>query len=146
MTPVRAFHVSPPLEVIVKRHFVIGRRKDDRARDQILRWRSWEFFLRRRSFRDGDVTGRFDELLELLVGHRSLIHEESIHAHAMNRLGIVRRHRHLATAMAIHRCAHRELAARNPNHSFRSRFGRGGAIRNCRDELGGCFICLLRPG
>ena len=99
---------------------MIGRREDDGAGDQIFRRRGREFFLRRHAFRDRDVTGRLHELLEFLVRHRRLIHPEAVHAHAMDRLGVVRRHRHLGTAMAIRHGAHRKFAAGYPNHPFRS--------------------------
>ena len=98
---------------------MVRRSEDDGTRDQILGGRGWEFFFCRRAFRDGDVTGRFHELLEFLVRHRRLIHPEAIHAHAMNRLRVVRRHRHLGTAMAIRHGAHRKFAAGNPDHPVR---------------------------
>src|SRR4029077_9381508 len=118
-SPVRALHVGPPLKVIVHRNFMVGRRKDDRACNEIFLWRSWEFLLGRRALGDRDVTGRFHELLELLVRDGGLIHEEAVHANAMNGLRIVRSHRHLAIAAPIHNGAHRKLAAGNPNHSWR---------------------------
>ena len=80
---------------------MVSRRKDDRACDQIFHRRGWEFFLRWRAFRDRDVTSRFHELLELLVSHRGPIHPEAVHAHAVHRLGVVRCHRHLATAATV---------------------------------------------
>src|SRR5215813_5126234 len=45
VAPVRAFHVAPPLIMIVERNLVIGRREDYRSRHQILLRRSWKFFL-----------------------------------------------------------------------------------------------------
>jgi len=62
----------------------------------------------------------------------------------MNRLCVVRSHRHLVSCMAIHRCAHRELAARNPNHSFPEQvWAQQCYSKIVGDELGGCLICLL---
>ena len=119
MTPVRALHVGPPLEVIVQRHFVVGRRKDNRARDQVLRRRSRKLFFRRRAFRDRHVTSRFHEPFEFLVSHRRLIYPKAVHAHAMQWLRVVRRHRHLGIAIAVCCRPHQKLTAWNPDHSLR---------------------------
>src|SRR6266853_4877603 len=74
----------------------ISRRKNDRASDQIRFWRVRKLFLGRRPFRDGEVTGRGDELGDLLIRDYGFVHPKSVHANAVNRLGIIRRHRHRA--------------------------------------------------
>ena len=98
---------------------MVGRREDDRARDQIFGRRSGKFFLCWRTFRDRDVTGRFNEFLELLVCNRRCIHPESIYANAMNGAGVIRGHWHFMAPLPVHGGAHRKFATRNPDHSFR---------------------------
>jgi len=64
MPPVRAFHVGPPLKVIVSaalRDRSAQTRPSPRPNSRAAHL---GILLCRRSFRDGDVTGRFDELLE----------------------------------------------------------------------------------
>src|SRR4030095_1807427 len=89
MTPVCAFDVAPPLIMISEGNFVIGRRENDRARDQILCWRCWEFLLRRRAFGNRHVRCRSYELFELSVGDRGGVHPKSIDAHAMDWTGVI---------------------------------------------------------
>ena len=75
--------------MIVERDLVVSRRKNDCAGDEVFFGCGWEFFLRRRAFRDCDVTRRADEFLELFVRHRGRIHPESVDAHTMNRFRVV---------------------------------------------------------
>ena len=96
---------------------MVGRRKHNRARNQIFCRRSWKFFLRWRAFRNRDITGRLNEFLELLVCHGGRIHPEAVDENAMDWPRVVRSHRHLGTAAPIHDGAHRKLAAGNPNHA-----------------------------
>ncbi len=83
-----------------------GRRKNHRTRDKVFFGRSGEFLFCRRAFGDRDVTSRPDEFFELRVCHGGRIHPEPIHAHAMDRLCVARRHCHFATAMAVYSGAH----------------------------------------
>jgi hypothetical protein len=72
--------------MIVKRHFVIGRRENHSTCHEILLRRRWEFFFCGRAFGNCDVVRSPDELLELRVRHWRRIHPESIDVHTMHRL------------------------------------------------------------
>ena len=119
MPPVRTGDVGPPLKIIVEWNLVIGRRKNNRSCDQIFGGSSRKLFFCRGPFRDGDISGRFNELLELFVRHRRRIHPESVDTHAVDRPGIIGGHWHLAAAPAVCGCAHREFASGNPDHPLR---------------------------
>ena len=110
--------------MIVQRNFVIGRRKHDRARDQIFLGRSWEFLPGRRAFRDCDISCRLNEFFELRVRNRGRIYPEPVDENTVNWLRVIRRHRHFGTAMSVGHSAHGKFATRNPDHTFRPRLGR----------------------
>src|SRR6516165_716254 len=59
MAPVGISHIGPPLEMIIERHRMTGRRKDDTASHQIFRWRSGKIFRARSTFRDSYIAGSF---------------------------------------------------------------------------------------
>src|SRR5207249_5411146 len=86
MTPVRSFHVAPPLIVIIERNFLIGRCEDHGPRHKIFLWRSRKLFFCWRAFSNCDVLRRPDELLKLRIGHRSRIYPERIYVHTMHGL------------------------------------------------------------
>src|SRR5439155_4814378 len=89
MTPVRAFHVGPPLIMIVEWNFLIRRREDDCTSYEILLGRSWELLSCWFAFSDGDVIRRLNELPKLRIGHRSRIHQESIYVYTIHLLSII---------------------------------------------------------
>src|SRR5206468_6677881 len=136
VTPVRSFHIGPPSIMIVECDFAIGRRENDSACYKIFSRRSWKFFLRGGAFSDRDVTSRLNKLLELPIRHWSRIHPEAIYANAMNRPGIIRRHRHFVAAFAVYNGAHREFATRNPDHAFWCGTGHGRFVLNRLGEFG----------
>src|SRR5581483_12292558 len=88
VTPVRAFHVTPPLIMVGQRNRMIRRREDDRTRHEILGRGSRKLFSARGALRDGDITGGADELRELFIGDFGFIHPEAIDLNAMDRLGV----------------------------------------------------------
>src|SRR4029077_20369167 len=134
MAPVSAFHIAPPLVMIVQRNFLIGGRENDRASNEIFCRRGGKFFLRWRAFRDRDVTGCLNEFLELYISYRRCIHPETIHSNPMNRPGIVRCHWHFSTALSAHASAHGKFTAGNPYHSLRRFARRRILVRNRRRE------------
>ena len=85
MPPVRALHERPPLAVVAKVDRMIGRTERQRARIDHVRKDARIVLRIGRHLGEGDVTGRFDELLELPVGHRRAVHPEIVDRHAMNR-------------------------------------------------------------
>ena len=130
MPPVRTFDVAPPLIMIVERDLLIGRRENNSACYKVFSRRSRKFFLGGRPFRDRNVAGRLNKLLKLPVRHCRCIHPETIHANAMNRTCVVRRHRHFMAAFTVYSGAHRELTAWNPDHALRCFARRGLRFRN----------------
>jgi hypothetical protein len=58
---------------------------------------------------------------ELFVSHFGFVHPETIDAHPMNRLGIIRSHRDFSAPLAIDSRPHFEFTPWNPNHAFRRR-------------------------
>src|SRR5438552_12180185 len=85
MSPVRAFYIAPPLEMIVQRHRLIRRREHDRTSDEVFRWRIRKLFFSRCALGHGNITDSFNELLELFVSYFGLIHPKPIDVHAMPR-------------------------------------------------------------
>ena len=75
--------------MIVQRNFMIRRRENNRAGDEVFSWRGRKFFLGWRPFRNRDIAGRLNEFLELLVRDRGSIHPESVHAHTVNRARVI---------------------------------------------------------
>src|SRR6266705_3090458 len=67
MTPARALHVAPPLEMVVQPHGVPGRREYHRARHVALARRPGELLRVGPGLRDRQVAGRLDEAPEVLV-------------------------------------------------------------------------------
>src|SRR4029077_20188365 len=132
----------PPLIMIGEWNFVIGWRENNSACYKIFSRRSRKFFLGGCAFSNRDVASRLNKLLELPIRHWSRIHPEAVYANAMNRSCIIRRHRHLFHAMTIRRGAHREFAARNPDHPFRCFAWRSRFIRQCWLECGTTFLCV----
>src|SRR6516225_12079140 len=130
VTPIGPFHVAPPLQVIIERHGVIGRRKDNAPGNKILRWRSRKILSSWRALRDSHVPRRLYELRELRVGHIRLVYVEAIHINAVNRTSVKRGlHPHIVHVGRII-CPHREFPPGNPRHSFRSSSGSRAAILN----------------
>src|SRR5271170_1326683 len=124
MAPVCAFHVRPPLKVIIQGHGVIWRCEHHPASVQIFRWRPRKIFLCRSFFCDGDVSRSFNKRGELRIGDVGLIHEKAVYIDSMNGTGVSRSlHSHHVHVRSILR-PHRELAAGNPNHPFGCRTGR----------------------
>ena len=76
--------------MVIQRHGMIRRRKDDRAGDQILGRRTGKLLRGRLALRNGHVAGCLHEAGELLVGYIGLIHPEAIHIDAMDGACIVR--------------------------------------------------------
>ena len=136
MTPVRAFHIGPPLIMIVEWNFLIRRREHDCTSYEILLGRSWELLFCWFAFSDGDVIRRLNELLKLRVCDRSRIHPKAIHINTMHRLGIVRGHRHFMTSFPVYDCTHGKLAAGDPDHPFRCFVWRSRFIKQCWLECG----------
>src|SRR5438309_2404938 len=136
VTPVSAFDVAPPLIMIGEWNFVIGRRKHHRACDKIFSRRRRKFFLRRRPFRNRDVAGRLNKLLELFIRHRCCVHPKALDPDAVNGFCVIGSHRHLVTTFAVYNCAHREFAARNPHHFFWRFTWRLRFVGLCRCECG----------
>ena len=85
MPPVRAGHITPPLEKIVQRHGFLRGREDRGAGHQIFRRRGGKLLLRRRDLGDRPVAGGLDEFRKLRVGHIVLVHPETVHIDAMDR-------------------------------------------------------------
>src|SRR5262249_33546791 len=111
VTPVGAFHVAPPLIMIVERDFVIRWRKHNGACHEILLRRSWKLLFRWGPFGNRDVTGRPDKFLELRIRHRGGIHPETVHINAVHWLRVIRTHRHFMTSLAAYGRAHGKFAA-----------------------------------
>ena len=85
MPPVRALHVRPPLEWVVDRHGMVGRREDDRSGDQGLGRHAGKVGRARRPLGHGDVPGGRHERRELRVGDLGAVHPEAVDVGPMDR-------------------------------------------------------------
>ena len=139
VTPVGAFQELPPLAPVLQIDRTLRRREHQRARVKHVRQRVGIVLRVRRNFGEGCVTGGFDEILELPVGHRRAVDPEAVDTDAMRR--------RFLRIMPVR--AHAKGAAINAHHSLdrRSVGNRGqylGQIRHC--PFSGCDGAAIRHG
>ena len=70
--------------MVVERHCMIGRRKNDGSGHQILWWSTGKIFRPRLPLRHGHVTCLLNELGKLLVCHVSFVYPETVHIDAVD--------------------------------------------------------------
>ena len=104
--PVRALEKPPPLAPVFQIDRMARRREHQRAGIEHVRQRAGIILRIGRNFGEGDVTGGFDEVLELPVGHRRAVDPEAVDGDAMRR--------RLFRIMLVR--SHAERAAGNENH------------------------------
>src|SRR5215472_6374660 len=84
MAPIGTLHVRPPLKMIVERHGMVRRGKNNAPCHKILRWSPGKILRARYALGHSHIAGRLYELRELRVGHVRLVYVEAVYIDAVN--------------------------------------------------------------
>src|SRR4029077_19481910 len=128
MSPVSPFHVSPPLKMVIERHRMIWRGKDDATSNKIFRKSARIILGARSALRHSNVSCGPNELSELSVGNICFVHIETVDVDAMNRARICRGMHAVFVHIRGFVRPHGKLATGNPHHALRGRPWCGVAI------------------
>ncbi len=135
VAPVRALQERPPFAPETQVDGMRRRREDERARVEHVRQRARIVRRIGDGLREGDVSGRFDEFLELPVGDRRAIDPEAVDRDAMDR--------RFFRIVPVR--AHAERAAGNEQHVPNDASGRAVRTRLLRDRFMKSGLHHVRP-